>query len=71
MKLAPKRARIMTGKVTSTLGAGVENVVSRHHRRRLRRVGWEHAFDAKGFGYARDGQFEGSEIPRDLRRHSL
>ena len=58
MKLAPKRARIMTGKVTSTLGAGVENVVSRHHRRRLRRVGWEHAFDAKGFGYSRDGQFE-------------
>jgi phosphatidylserine/phosphatidylglycerophosphate/cardiolipin synthase-like enzyme len=58
VKLAPKRARIMTGKVTSTLGAGVENVVSRHHRRRLRRVGWEHAFDAKGFGYSREGQFE-------------
>ena len=34
------------------VGTRLERAVSNHHRRRLRRVGWEHAFDAGELGYA-------------------
>jgi len=57
MKLAPKRATAMTGRVTHAVGGAVEHAVSRHHRRRLRKVGWEFAFDADGLGYATGATF--------------
>ena len=37
------------------VGTRLERAVSNHHRRRLRRVGWEHAFDAGELGYATRG----------------
>ena len=44
--------------VARALGAGVERAVTSHHRRRLRNVGWEHAFDPAELGYVRGGTFE-------------
>jgi phosphatidylserine/phosphatidylglycerophosphate/cardiolipin synthase-like enzyme len=35
------------------LGDAISDQVVRHHRRRLRRIGWEHALDAEGTGWAR------------------
>jgi len=46
------------GAVIRTFGEGVEHVVASHHRRRLRRVGWEHAFDGAELDYSRDATFE-------------
>src|SRR6476660_4828446 len=34
------------------LGEAISDQISRHHRRRLRRIGWEHALDANGTGWA-------------------
>jgi len=34
------------------LGRGISDQISRHHRRRLRRIGWEHALDADGSAWA-------------------
>src|SRR6476620_11035151 len=34
------------------LGGAISDQISRHHRRRLRRIGWEHALDAGGTGWA-------------------
>jgi phosphatidylserine/phosphatidylglycerophosphate/cardiolipin synthase-like enzyme len=34
------------------VGSGIEQVVSSHHRRRLRKVGWEHAFDETELGFS-------------------
>jgi phosphatidylserine/phosphatidylglycerophosphate/cardiolipin synthase-like enzyme len=39
------------------LGTGLEHAVQRHHRRRLRRIGWEHALDAPAGDWA-SGSFE-------------
>jgi phosphatidylserine/phosphatidylglycerophosphate/cardiolipin synthase-like enzyme len=41
-------------------GAGIERLVRAHHRRRLRRVRWEHALDARGGAWA-----DGDPPPRD------
>jgi phosphatidylserine/phosphatidylglycerophosphate/cardiolipin synthase-like enzyme len=41
-----------------SVGARVEHAVTSHHRRRLRRVGWEHAFDVTELGYASGGGFD-------------
>lgn len=57
MKLAPKRATAVTGFLTHTVGGAVEAAVSHHHRRRLRKLGWEHAFDASELGYAKGATF--------------
>jgi phosphatidylserine/phosphatidylglycerophosphate/cardiolipin synthase-like enzyme len=35
------------------LGETISDQIARHHRRRLRRIGWEHALVARGFGWAR------------------
>jgi phosphatidylserine/phosphatidylglycerophosphate/cardiolipin synthase-like enzyme len=40
------------------LGEAISEQIRRHHRRRLRRLGWEHALDAKGAGWI------GGEPPR-------
>jgi len=34
------------------LGEAISDRIVRHHRRRLRRIGWEHALDAEGAGWA-------------------
>src|SRR5207253_1162262 len=34
------------------IGEGIEDAVRAHHRRRLRRVGWDHALDADGLTWA-------------------
>jgi len=34
------------------LGEAISDQIARHHRRRLRRIGWEHALDADGVGWA-------------------
>ena len=34
------------------LGAAISDQISRHHRRRLRRIGWEHALEANGSTWA-------------------
>jgi len=34
------------------LGEAVSDQIARHHRRRLRRIGWERALDAEGTGWA-------------------
>jgi phosphatidylserine/phosphatidylglycerophosphate/cardiolipin synthase-like enzyme len=48
-------------RVDDALGAGVERLVAAHHRRRLRRHGWERAFAPAG-----DGLWcEGDPPPRD------
>ena len=33
------------------LGEAISEQIRRHHRRRLRRLGWEHALDAEGAGW--------------------
>ena len=57
MKLAPKRARVVSGKVTHAVGGVVEQAVSGHHRRRLRKLGWERAFDETELAYATGATF--------------
>ena len=39
--------------IDRTLGEAVDRAVCAHHRRRLRRAGWEHALDADGGGWAK------------------
>src|SRR4029077_15773661 len=34
------------------LGEAISDQIARHHRRRLRRIGWEHALDAAGTAWA-------------------
>jgi phosphatidylserine/phosphatidylglycerophosphate/cardiolipin synthase-like enzyme len=34
------------------VGEAISDQIARHHRRRLRRIGWEHALDADGTGWA-------------------
>src|SRR5919199_291604 len=34
------------------VGDAIERAIRAHHRRRLRRIGWEHALDATGPGWA-------------------
>ena len=51
-------AKHASGSVIHTVGEGVERVVASHHRRRLRKVGWEHAFDATELDYSRGATFE-------------
>jgi phosphatidylserine/phosphatidylglycerophosphate/cardiolipin synthase-like enzyme len=35
------------------LGEAISDQIARHHRRRLRRIGWEHALDAAEMGWAK------------------
>jgi phosphatidylserine/phosphatidylglycerophosphate/cardiolipin synthase-like enzyme len=44
--------------VARAVGATIEHAVSSHHRRRLRRAGWEPAFDVASLGYATGGRLE-------------
>lgn len=49
----------LTVKLGQTLGARIDNAVRQRHRRRLRRVGWDHALDASTPGFA-----QGTAPPR-------
>ena len=42
-----------TVKLGHVLGRGIDRTIGGRHRRRLRRVGWEHALDGSGLEYAR------------------
>jgi phosphatidylserine/phosphatidylglycerophosphate/cardiolipin synthase-like enzyme len=46
------RARHTSRAVVHRVGESIERRVSAHHRRRLRRVGWEHAFDIEGLEFS-------------------
>ena len=48
----------MIDRIDRTIGAGIERAVRGHHRRRLRRVGWEQALAP-----ARNGPFCAGEPP--------
>src|SRR5256714_1975 len=39
-------------KLDDQLGDAIERAIRAHHRRRLRKIGWEHALDAQGPGLA-------------------
>jgi phosphatidylserine/phosphatidylglycerophosphate/cardiolipin synthase-like enzyme len=53
-----RRLKVASGAVAHTVGEGVERAVTSHHRRRLRKVGWEHVFDADELGFSRGATFE-------------
>src|SRR5204863_289541 len=40
-------------KIDDRIGDAIEAAIRAHHRRRLRRIGWEHALDARGDEWAR------------------
>ena len=64
-----RRLKVASRAVAHTIGEGVEHAVSSHHRRRLRKVGWEHAFDASEIGYGGcDLRATVGEPRRDPRR---
>ncbi len=42
-----------TVKLGHALGRGIDRTISGRHRRRLRRVGWDHALDGSGLEFAR------------------
>jgi phosphatidylserine/phosphatidylglycerophosphate/cardiolipin synthase-like enzyme len=44
--------RDLVYRVDRAIGEGVDEAVKRHHRRRLRKLGWEHALDAPAGGWA-------------------
>jgi phosphatidylserine/phosphatidylglycerophosphate/cardiolipin synthase-like enzyme len=46
----PWRGRLAAAE--ALLGEAISDQICRHHRRRLRRIGWEHALDAAGTGWA-------------------
>ena len=52
MRSVGRAAGVASLAVARAVGATIEHAVSSHHRRRLRRAGWEHAFDAAELGYA-------------------
>jgi phosphatidylserine/phosphatidylglycerophosphate/cardiolipin synthase-like enzyme len=41
----------------NAVGERIEDAVSAHHRRRLRKVGWAHAFDGAGHGFSEAASF--------------
>jgi phosphatidylserine/phosphatidylglycerophosphate/cardiolipin synthase-like enzyme len=52
-------AREALSSAEAALGEAISDQIVRHHRRRLRRIGWERALDAAGTGWA-----EGEPPPR-------
>ena len=51
------------GEIDARLGSFIESASRRHHRRRLTRIGWQHAFNGDGGGFA-----ERPPPPRDGNR---
>jgi phosphatidylserine/phosphatidylglycerophosphate/cardiolipin synthase-like enzyme len=47
-----RRLREALRSAECVLGEAISDQIARHHRRRLRRIGWEHALDANGSGWA-------------------
>ena len=50
--LLQKRARELQVAASHAVGDRIDGMLSSHHRRRLRKLGWEHALDAAGFDYS-------------------
>jgi phosphatidylserine/phosphatidylglycerophosphate/cardiolipin synthase-like enzyme len=59
-----QRARGLKVAASHAVGERIDGFVVSHHRRRLRKIGWEHALDAAGLGYARGAAppAEGNEL---------
>lgn len=51
---ARRRAHDLGLTLGHALGSAIDNAVSSHHVRRLRKVGWDHAFAASGFDWAKE-----------------
>ena len=62
MKLPP-HIRTATLAAGHAVGEGIDKTVCRHHRRRLRRVGWGHALEAEDIAWA-----PGASEPREGNR---
>src|SRR3984893_10201137 len=66
MTLPPSKRGLISlasGQLDAGLGGVIEGAGRRHHRRRLRRIGWEAAFSGDGGGWA-----ERRPSPRDGNR---
>jgi phosphatidylserine/phosphatidylglycerophosphate/cardiolipin synthase-like enzyme len=50
--VATSAVRTLSGPAESWIGDQISAQICRHHHRRLRRIGWEHAFDAPPGGWA-------------------
>ncbi|MDX6543853.1 MAG: hypothetical protein QOK32_1456, partial [Gaiellaceae bacterium] len=46
------QGRDLLYRLDSAVGEAVDSAVKGHHRRRLAKLGWEHALDAAGAGWA-------------------
>jgi phosphatidylserine/phosphatidylglycerophosphate/cardiolipin synthase-like enzyme len=57
MRSVGRAAGVAALAVARAVGTTIEHAVSSHHRRRLRRAGWEHAFDVASLGYAAGSGF--------------
>ena len=53
-----RRLKVASRSLAHAVGQGIEHAVSSHHRRRLRKAGWEHAFDADELGFSTGATFE-------------
>ena len=51
------QAKVASRAAAHAIGSSIERVVSTHHRRRLRKVGWEHAFDETELGFSSGATF--------------
>jgi phosphatidylserine/phosphatidylglycerophosphate/cardiolipin synthase-like enzyme len=54
-RIRPPRAGALPSSLGGKIATRIEDTVRSRHRRRLRAVGWEHALDADGAGYAAAG----------------
>ena len=52
-----RQAKAASRAAAHAVGSAIEHAVSSHHRRRLRKVGWEHAFDASELGFSSGATF--------------
>jgi phosphatidylserine/phosphatidylglycerophosphate/cardiolipin synthase-like enzyme len=57
-RAAGRRGKDVLRASALAVGSGIERVVSSHHRRRLRKVGWEHAFDQTELGFSSGATYE-------------
>jgi phosphatidylserine/phosphatidylglycerophosphate/cardiolipin synthase-like enzyme len=52
-----RRMKVASRNAAHAVGEQIEQLVSSHHRRRLRRVGWQHAFEGGGPGFSEAATF--------------
>ena len=57
LELVRRQAKVASRAAAHAFGSSIERAVSSHHRRRLRKVGWEHAFDETELGFSSGASF--------------